>query len=151
MPALGARSRNLTDTRALKGLDILTESKQPTTSGARISVPHPYLALMGLYLGGFTGMYSETALNIALPQLSGAFAVDIALTQWLVVGYMLVIGIAMPFSSLLTRWFSARRITIFALGAFLVGSLLSGSAPRGTGPGYGPGAPAHVCDGARGV
>ena len=129
MPALGARSRNLTDTRALKGLDILTESKQPTTSGARISVPHPYLALMGLYLGGFTGMYSETALNIALPQLSGAFAVDIALTQWLVVGYMLVIGIAMPFSSLLTRWCSARRITIFALGAFLVGSLLSGSAP----------------------
>ena len=88
-------------------------------------MPHPYLAMMGLYLGGFVGMYSETALNIALPQLSGAFGVDIALTQWLVVGYMLVIGIAMPFSGLLTRWFSARKIAIFALVAFLAGALAS--------------------------
>lgn len=36
---------------------------------------------MGLYLGGFTGMYSETALNIALPQLSKAFRVEASLTQ----------------------------------------------------------------------
>jgi DHA2 family lincomycin resistance protein-like MFS transporter len=99
-----------------------------TNAGARFSVPHPFLAMMGLYLGGFVGMYSETALNIALPQLSAAFGVDIAFTQWLVVGYMLVIGIAMPFSSLLTRWFPTRSITIFALGAFLVGSLVSGFA-----------------------
>ncbi|MEE8722542.1 MAG: DHA2 family efflux MFS transporter permease subunit [Eggerthellaceae bacterium] len=107
----------------------MSEKNRMTPPAARFAVPHPYLALMGLYLGGFTGMYSETALNIALPQLSGAFGVDLALTQWLVVGYMLVIGIAMPFSSLLTRWFSARKITIFALGAFLVGALMSGLAP----------------------
>ena len=62
---------------------------------------------MGLYLGGFTGMYSETSLNIALPQLSVAFGVDISIVQWLVVGYMLVIGLVLPFSSLLTKWFSA--------------------------------------------
>lgn len=37
---------------------------------ARVEVAHPYLALMGLFCGGFAGMYSETALNIALPQLS---------------------------------------------------------------------------------
>ena len=103
----------------------MTENNSQTLPGARFAVPHPYLAMMGLYLGGFVGMYSETALNIALPQLSGAFGVDIALTQWLVVGYMLVIGIAMPFSGLLTRWFSARKIAIFALVAFLVGALAS--------------------------
>ena len=103
----------------------MTENSSQTLPSARFAVPHPYLAMMGLYLGGFVGMYSETALNIALPQLSGAFGVDIALTQWLVVGYMLVIGIAMPFSGLLTRWFSARKITIFALAAFLVGALAS--------------------------
>lgn len=93
---------------------------------ARVKVANPYLCLAGLYLGGFTGMYSETALNIALPQLSAAFSVDIALTQWLVVGYMLAIGIVLPFSSLLMKWFSARKITLFALGAFLIGSLISG-------------------------
>ena len=93
---------------------------------ARVKVAHPYLSLMGLYLGGFTGMYSETALNIALPQLSSAFGVELSLVQWLVVGYMLAIGIVLPFASLLMKWFSARKITIFALGAFLVGALISG-------------------------
>ncbi|MDO4289739.1 MAG: MDR family MFS transporter [Eggerthellaceae bacterium] len=103
---------------------------EPTTLPvARVRVDHPYLALMGLYLGGFTGMYSETALNIALPQLSIAFGIDIALTQWLVIGYMLVIGLVLPFSSLLMKWFPARGITLFALGAFFVGSFVSGCAP----------------------
>ena len=74
-------------------------------------------------------MYSETALNIALPQLSSAFGVELALTQWLVVGYMLVIGIVLPFTSLLMKWFSARKITLFALSSFLVGSIISGLAP----------------------
>ncbi len=104
----------------------MTHPQNGALPQARISVPHPYLALMGLYLGGFTGMYSETALNIALPQLSAAFGVDLGLIQWLVVGYMLAIGIVLPFSSLLMKWFSARKITVFALGAFLVGALISG-------------------------
>lgn len=95
---------------------------------ARVKVAHPYLCLMGLYLGGFTGMYSETALNIALPQLSAAFGVELSIVQWMVVGYMLAIGVVLPFSSLLTKWFSARKITLFALGAFLAGSLISGFA-----------------------
>lgn len=96
---------------------------------ARVQLKHPYLALIGLYLGGFTGMYSETALNIALPQLSSAFGIELALAQWLVVGYMLAIGIVLPFSSLLMKWFSARKITLFALGAFFVGAIISALAP----------------------
>lgn len=85
---------------------------------------------MGLYLGGFTGMYSETALNIALPQLSGAFEVDVSITQWLVIGYMLVIGLVLPFASILMKWFSARKLTVFALGVFFLGSIVSALAPN---------------------
>ena len=81
-----------------------------------------------MYFGGFTGMYSETALNIALPQLSLAFAVELNVAQWLVVAYMLVIGLVLPFASLLMKWFSARQITLFALFSFLAGSLISGFA-----------------------
>lgn len=96
---------------------------------ARIKTPNPYLTMMGLYLGGFTGMFSETSLNIALPQLSAAFGVETAVMQWMVVGYMLVIGIVLPFASLLMKWFSVRKLTLFALGAFFVGSVISGAAP----------------------
>ena len=104
----------------------LSNAKLPR---ARVEVAHPYLALMGLYCGGFAGMYSETALNIALPQLSLAFGVDVSVTQWLVVGYMLVIGVVLPFASLLMKWFSARKLTLFALGAFFIGAVASAVAP----------------------
>lgn len=96
---------------------------------ARMQVKHPYLAMMGLYLGGFTGMYSETALNIALPSISAQLGVDVSLAQWLVVGYMLVIGLIMPFASLLSKWFSARSITAFSLCVFAIGAVISGVAP----------------------
>lgn len=84
--------------------------------------------MMCLYFGGFTGMYSETALNIALPQLSLAFGVELNIVQWLVVAYMLVIGLVLPFASLLMKWFTARQITLFALRSFLIGALISGFA-----------------------
>lgn len=96
---------------------------------AHVEVAHPYLTMMGLFLGGFTGMFSETSLNIALPQLTEAFGVDMAVMQWLIIGYMLVIGLVLPFASLLMKWFSVRKLTLFALGAFFIGSLMSGFAP----------------------
>lgn len=97
---------------------------------ARVSVRHPYLVMMGLYLGAFIGMFSETSLNIALPVLTQTFGVGTSVAQWLVTGYMLVIGLVLPFASLLMKWFPVRRLSMFALGAFLVGALISGFAPN---------------------
>lgn len=74
----------------------MTQSQNPSLPQARVIVKHPYLSMMCLYFGGFTGMYSETALNIALPQLSLAFGVELNMVQWLVVAYMLVIGLVLP-------------------------------------------------------
>ena len=107
----------------------MTETSHATPQ-ARVKTPHPFLALMGLYLGGFVGMYSETALNIALPQLSAAFGIELSLVQWLVIGYMLAIGIVLPFASAIMKWFSARAITMFALGSFALGAVASGIAPN---------------------
>lgn len=96
---------------------------------ARIAInKNPYLVMMGLYLGAFIGMFSETSLNIALPQLMNVFSVSAAAAQWMVVGYMLVIGLVLPFASLLMKWFSVRRLSFFALGAFFVGAVVSGCA-----------------------
>lgn len=41
---------------------------------------------------------------------------------------MLVIGLVLPFASLLMKWFTARQITLFALCSFLIGALISGFA-----------------------
>ena len=120
-------SRNHERNKAEERIETIDMQKHDPHE-AHVKVAHPYLTMMGLYLGGFTGMFSETSLNIALPQLTAAFGVDTAIMQWMVVGYMLVIGIVLPFASLLMKWFSIRKLTLFALGAFFAGSLASGFA-----------------------
>lgn len=96
---------------------------------ARVQVKRPWLAMMALMIGAFVGMLSETSLNIALPQLMQAFHVSNGIIQWLVTGYMLVIGIVLPLSSLLTKWFTTRQLVIFGLIAFIIGAAISAIAP----------------------
>ena len=93
---------------------------------ARIDVQWPCLAILPLMFGVFVGMFSETSLNIALPQLMKALQVGQSSIQWLVTGYMLVIGIVLPLSSLLTKWFTTKKLVLFGIGAFIIGSLISG-------------------------
>ena len=38
---------------------------------------------------------------------------------------MLVIGIVLPLSSLLTKWFTTKKLVLFGIGAFIIGSLIS--------------------------
>ena len=85
---------------------------------------------MARIIGAFVGMLSETSLNIALPQLSQSLNIGNATLQWIVTGYMLVIGIILPLSSLLTKWFTTRQIITTGIGAFLIGAIISALAPN---------------------
>lgn len=91
---------------------------------------HPWLALLGPMLGAFVGMLSETSLNIALPQFSRSLGIGNDLLQWIVTGYMLVIGIVLPLSSLLTKWLTTRQIITTGLSAFIGGTVISALAPN---------------------
>lgn len=103
---------------------------ETTSKQVRVPVKRPMLAMLGVLVGAFVGMFSETSLNIALPQLIYALNISTASAQWLVTGYMLVIGIILPFSSLLTKWFSTRQLVIFGLSDFLLGAIISALAPN---------------------
>jgi len=86
---------------------------------------HPLLSMMGVLIGGFVGMFSETSLNIALPSIMKAFNVETGTVQWLVTGYMLVVAIVLPLSSLLIKQFTVRGIVRFALLDFIVGAVVA--------------------------
>ena len=86
---------------------------------------HPHRVMLGLYIGAFLGMLSETSMNIALPALMDTFGVSSGTAQWMVVGYMLAIGIVLPFVGLMLKWVNTRTLALFALGCFLVGALIS--------------------------
>ena len=59
-------------------------------------VHSPVLMLSTLMLGVFTGLFSETALNMALTQLMHEFSVVAGVAQWLVTGYLLTLAVFMP-------------------------------------------------------
>ncbi|MCH5463991.1 DHA2 family efflux MFS transporter permease subunit [Levilactobacillus tujiorum] len=110
-------------------MDSVQSSQTSMAKKARVEVAHPMLAMMGMLIGGFVGMFSETSLNIALPQLMAQLGVTTATVQWLVTGYMLMVGIVLPLSSIITKWFTTRQVILFALLDFMVGAIISASAP----------------------
>jgi len=110
-------------------MDSVENNQAAAVKTARVPVEHPMLAMMGMLIGGFVGMFSETSLNIALPQLMTQLNVSTATVQWLVTGYMLMIGLVLPLSSLITKWFTTRQVILFALIDFAVGAVISASAP----------------------
>ena len=106
--------------------NVATTPKQPD-SERRFA--HPHRLMLGLYLGAFLGMLSETSMNIALPALCDEFGITAGTAQWMVVGYMLAIGIVLPCVGLLLKWVKAKTLVTVALSCFLVGAVLSAIAP----------------------
>lgn len=88
----------------------------------------PFRILLGPLIAGFMGLYSEAALNIALPQLMIEFDVSAAVVQWLTTGYLLMVGILLPLFGILVRWFTTRQLAAAAMVLFTVGAVCSGLA-----------------------
>ncbi len=85
--------------------------------------------MISLLLAGFIGMFSETALNVALSDLIQVFEISATTVQWLTTGYLLTLGILVPISGLLLQWFSTRQLFIAAVSFSVLGTLVAALAP----------------------
>ncbi|OPA79024.1 MFS transporter [Paenibacillus selenitireducens] len=81
--------------------------------------------MISLLISGFIGMFSETALNIALSDLMQVLNITPATAQWLTTGYLLTLGILVPVSGLLLQWFTTRQLFITSLSFSIVGTLVA--------------------------
>ena len=101
-----------------------------TASQAATAVPDRRLTLISLVLalGVFTTLLDTTIVNIALDHLQSVFHASVARTQWVATGYLLAFVSVIPLSGWLSERFGARNAWMFAVGAFLGGSLLCGLA-----------------------
>lgn len=77
--------------------------------------------LISFLIAGFIGLFSETALNMALGDLIQVFSISSSKVQWLTTGYLLTLGILVPVTGLLLQWFSTRQIFIVSLIFQLLG------------------------------
>ena len=82
--------------------------------------------LLIMVLGALPPMFDATIVNIAVNSLAKEFATTFAIMQWIVTGYTLALGIAVPFSGWMMKKFDGKTVFMGALGLFLAASLLSG-------------------------
>lgn len=82
-----------------------------------------------LMLGAFIGLFSETALNMALTNIMADFSINASAAQWLTTGYLLTLGILVPVSALILRWFTTRQLVIALFTFSIIGSIIAALAP----------------------
>ncbi len=89
---------------------------------------HIYAALGALALITFIGILNETSMNVTYPELASLFHVSLDVVQWITTGYLLMVTITMGTTAYLLRQFTARRLHLVAVTAFIVGAVLSAMA-----------------------
>lgn len=82
------------------------------------------LIVATLFIGAFFGYLNDTLLNVALPTLMTEFQVEKTTVQWLVTGFLLVMGAFTPISASLIEWFETRKLVLATQFTFIVGSAI---------------------------
>ncbi|MFB9769799.1 MDR family MFS transporter [Lactiplantibacillus modestisalitolerans] len=91
---------------------------------------NPLGLTLTLVLGTFCTALTTNMLVTAYPTLMSTFSISSATVQWLTTGFLLVMGIMIPVSAWLLNNFSLRLIYMGALSCFLIGLIVSFTAPN---------------------
>lgn len=102
----------------------------PTPAGGEHAVSQRRLNLITLVLvlGSITTILDTTIVNIALDHLHTAFQASVSQTQWVVTGYLLAYVAVIPVTGWACERFGTRRVWMFAVAVFMIGSVLCGFA-----------------------
>ena len=76
-----------------------------------------------LIVGGMAVVFDTTIVSVALHTLSEKLDTSVSTIQWVTTGYLLALGIAVPLSTWGLQRFGGKRLWIFSLAVFLVGSV----------------------------
>ena len=85
--------------------------------------------MTALLVAGFVGLFSETALNIALAELTNIFSVEATTIQWLATGYFLTLGILVPVTGILMQKFTTRQMFLTSVTLSIIGTIIAALAP----------------------
>ncbi len=85
-----------------------------------------WLALAVIILGTFMTMLDTSIVNIAIPKLMDIFQVDLSNIKWVLSAYSLALAAVIPLTGFLLDTFGTKRVFIFALSMFTLGSMLCG-------------------------
>lgn len=84
------------------------------------------LIMLPLLIGGFIALLNETILNVAFPNLMSSLGVSLSTVQWLGTAYLLIVGILVPVTAFLIKTFTTKKLYLFAMLFFTLGTTLCG-------------------------
>src|ERR1700733_10113312 len=76
-----------------------------------------------LVVGALAVVFDTTIVSVALHTLVTALHTSVSTIQWVTTGYLLALGMAVPLSTWGLRRFGGKRLWMFSLTVFLVGSI----------------------------
>lgn len=78
-----------------------------------------------LVIGLLAPLLDSTMVNVAIKTISVDLKSTVSIVQWIITGYVLAMGISVPISGWATNRFGGKKVYMFSLILFLVGSVLS--------------------------
>lgn len=81
------------------------------------------ILLVAILLTNIIAMLNTTTVTLSLPSYMSIFQIDINTVQWVVIGYLLPLGMVMPLSGYLCERYSYRKVFLFGIIALGVCSL----------------------------
>jgi DHA2 family multidrug resistance protein len=105
-------------------------SSIPFAGRARTARPQPnkWLVTVSITFGTLMGAIDSSIVAVALPHMMGTLGATVQEITWITTGYIIANVVVMPLTAFLGRLFGQKRVYMFCLALFLVGSVLCGTA-----------------------
>lgn len=104
------------------------QSHDAAVTSAHATNRQAYLQLVIIILGVFMAILDTSVVTVAIPVMEHDLGATTNQIQWVLTAYMLAIGILVPISGWMTEKVGPKRLFLFSLAVFTIGSALSGAA-----------------------
>jgi EmrB/QacA subfamily drug resistance transporter len=89
---------------------------------------YQWLALLTVVFGTFMAILDTSIVNIAIPKMMAVYSVSTDQIKWVLTSYMLAMGAVIPLTGYLGDTFGTKKVYLFALAIFTIGSAFCGIA-----------------------
>src|SRR3954462_4836231 len=100
----------------------------PSSAPAAPVPVNKWLVTVSIGMGSLMAAIDSSIVNVALPHIRGAVGATVQEITWISTGYAVALVLVMPLTAFLSRLFGQKRVYMFCLVMFLVGSALCGTA-----------------------
>jgi MFS transporter, DHA2 family, multidrug resistance protein len=102
-------------------------------AGTYIAAParapvNKWLVTLSVTFGTLMGAIDTSIVAVATPHLSGSLGATVEEMTWVTTGFVIATVVVMPLTAFLGRFFGQKRVYLFSLALFVIGSALCGLA-----------------------